>query len=248
MKLRHKRMAIAAGVLVRRGRRRRAGAQCLPEQSGVFLLADAGRRKGSAHRPHLPDRRPGRGRQREARRRGGAASSSPTPPRSVPVRLPGHPARPVQGRQRRRGPGADEGRCVSWRARCWPSTMKTTCRPRPPRRSSRRRPVNGKVAASVVVEKKPMIPEIGHFLLWLALGVASSWARCRWWVPRAATATWMATGAAERLRFACPREPVLCVSCSFVCRARLFGAQCGDEFEHRRCRLQYRIAAVLGQP
>ena len=72
---------LSAGVASPRSARRRAGAQRLPEQPGVLLHADPGRRARGAGQPHLPRRRAGGGRQRPARRRHGEPSSSPTPPR-----------------------------------------------------------------------------------------------------------------------------------------------------------------------
>ncbi len=55
-----------------------------------------------------------------------------------PGELQGHPARPLPGGQRRGGPGQPEGRTAcSPPPKCWPSTTRTTCRPRPRPRSIR---------------------------------------------------------------------------------------------------------------
>ena len=51
-----------------------------------------------------------------------------------PGALRGHPSRPVQGRQGRGRPGPARRTACSSPARCSPSTTRTTCRPKPPRR------------------------------------------------------------------------------------------------------------------
>jgi cytochrome c-type biogenesis protein CcmE len=89
MKPRHKRLAIAGGVLVGRRRRPRGpGAQRLPEQPGVLLLAHAGRGQRGAQARTF--RVGGLVEEGSVKRDGtaGAASSSPTPPR---------PCRSLQG-------------------------------------------------------------------------------------------------------------------------------------------------------
>ena len=112
---------------------RRAGAQRLPEQPGVLLFAHPGGGQGSPGGAHLPRRRPGRGRLGEGGRHAGAVRHHRHRQDRAGA-LQRHPARPVQGGQRRGRPGPAARKACSSPARCWPNTTRTTCRPRPPRR------------------------------------------------------------------------------------------------------------------
>ena len=176
MKPRHKTLPGHRRRARRARRRRRAGAQRLPEQPGVLL---------HAHRRSPPTRR----RSDRAFRIGGLVEEGSVKREAdgltVQLRrhrhrqahaggLHRHPARPVQGRQGRGGAGqARRRRRVRRRARCWPSTTRTTCRPKPPKRWNKRaaRP-DAPAPGAPTAREQTMIPELGHFALILALVVA----------------------------------------------------------------------------
>ncbi len=204
MKPRHKRLALIGGVVGRRRRGRRAGAQRLPEQPGVLLSRRRRWWPRRRRRPHLPHRRPGRGRQRQARRHRGRASSSPTPPRPSPVataascptcsRRAKAWSRRASCRRRRvrraRGAGQARRELHAARGRRGLETRRRVQRARSPTRSCRG-------AAT-------MIPELGHFALMLALGVALvAGQRCRWSARRAAAPTGWPWRDRPRRRSAC---------------------------------------------
>ena len=140
MKPRHRRFLwIGAGVVLL-GAAAGARAQRVPVQPRLLLLADRRRREPRAAGPRVPHRRPGRGEEPDARgrrthralqRHRHRARRSPS---STPASFPtcSRKAR-ASSRRARSAPTA-----CSTPPRCSPSTTRTTCRPRPPPRSTRR--------------------------------------------------------------------------------------------------------------
>ena len=204
--------AVAAGGLARRaGRRGGAGADGAERQPRLLLFAEPDRREEHPAGTPLPPGRPGRGRQREEERPGGALHrhrhAQDDRASSIAACCPISSARArVSSPRARSAPTA----CSS-PARSWPSTTRTTCRPRSPRRSRKRavegaqmmrsiicaggrqrlerhaEPARGaqrcevsavgsrlfaSLRAGAVRREAPMIPELGHFALILALAVA----------------------------------------------------------------------------
>ena len=134
-------------------------------------------------------------------------------------------------------------------ARCWPSTTRTTCRRKPPTRSRRRsKAQTSKPSARLAAAaRRPMIPEIGHFALILALLLgAGAGHRCRSSAPRRGIPRLDGAGAARRRR-----ASSLFVAIAFGCLAWSFVS---NDFSvlnvatnsNSQLPLQYRIAAHLG--
>ena len=176
MKPRHKRLAIAAGIVAAVGV---AAALVLNafQSNLVFFYSPS---QVAAHEApsgaHLPPRRPGR--------EGHAASA--TAPRcsfivtdtakSIPVQLRRHPSRPVQGRQGRRRPGPAAADGVFVAREVLAKHDENYMPPEAAEALKRAQQGNPKLAESMSAEPMPqvaMIPELGHFALWLALGVAA---------------------------------------------------------------------------
>ena len=249
MKPRHKRAAIVIGVLAAVGAGRRAGAQRLQQQPGVLLHADAGGVEGSAAGAHVPHRRPGAGRQRGARRLDGAlhrhrhcarrcrcATKACCPTCSRKARASSR--RASSGRRRVRGArGAGQARRELHAAR---GGRRVAARRQDARRSMARDAGQRRA--------RPMIPELGHSSLLLALGGRRcAGRRCRWPARSAAAPTgWRWRGPAAGLQFAAGR----CWRSS-AWRMR----SCANDFSVlyvasaipiRQLPLPYRIAAVWG--
>ena len=138
-----KRGAIVAGGLVARRHRRRAGAQCAQQQHRAVRHAQrSGRRQGAEGQAFriggmvkdgsVQARQPHRALRRHRHRQGN------------PRGLHRHPARPVQGGQRRGGAGQAGRRTASSPPpKCWPSTTRTTCRPQAQHAWTRRKQAQG---------------------------------------------------------------------------------------------------------
>ena len=165
MKPRHKRIALIAGGLAAIGIAVGTGAQRPRQQHRPLRHAQRGRRRQGAAGQGLPHRRPGQGRLAQARQPDRAFRHHRYR-QGHSGRLHRHPSRPVQGGQGRRDPGSHWAPTASLPpAKCWPSTTKTTCRPKP-------RHALDQAQKAQKTTTNPMIPELGHFALILALLVA----------------------------------------------------------------------------
>ena len=167
-----------------------------------------------------------------------------------PGALRGHPARPVQGGQGRgrAGPAAGDGVFVA--SEVLAKHDENYMPPEAAEALKQRAAGQAQLAradAAGVHGSDAMIPELGHFALWLALGVgAGARHRCRWSARRAAAPTgWRWRGPAAR-RCSCSIALAFgCLALAFVAQ-RLLGAVRRAATRTRALPLHYRIAAVWG--
>ena len=215
------------------------------EQPGVLLHAHAGRGERGAAGTHCSASaawsRRAASSATDGRR---CASSSPTPRRRIPVRYRGSCRTCSSEGKGVVAQGRSAPTACSARARCSPSTTRTTCRPKRRRRveAERDKAQTRRLGAQ-------MIPELGQFAL---VARAGAWRWSQGMLPlagaHAAIAAWMALarpGGAGPVRCSSPSPSA--ASTWSLRHQRLLGALRREQLELARCRCLPRRRRV-GRP